>query len=164
MRLRRLLFATSTNLIICFSMKKITHRITDKDSAYRIGKLIASIEVNKPLMVTVEKENRTLANNAAQWPILGAFADQLQWPVNGKMVYMSAEDWKDLLTAAYRNETVRLAMGLDGGVVMLGQRTSKFKREDWPDWMAFLESVAADRGVKIPISKRQALELGFVDA
>lgn len=145
-------------------MKKISHRITDKDSAYRVGKIIASMEINKPLIVTVEKETRTLANNAAQWPILNAFADQLQWPINGHMVYMTAEEWKDVLSSAFKQETVRLAMGLDGGVVMLGQRTSKFKREEWPDWMAFLESVAADRGVKIPISKRQAQEMGFVDS
>ncbi len=144
-------------------MKKITHRVTDKESANRVGRLIASIDVTKALVVTVEKETRTLANNAAQWPILAAFAEQLQWPVNGRMVYMTPEDWKDILTAAFKQETVRLATGLDGGVVMLGQRTSKFKREDWPDWMAFLESVAADRGVKIPVSKRQAQELGFAD-
>ncbi len=138
--------------------KKITYRITDKDSAVRVGRLIASIDIVKPMVVTVERETRTLANNAAQWPILNAFADQLQWPINGYMVYMTSEEWKDVLSSAFKQETVRLAMGLDGGVVMLGARTSKFKREDWPDWMAFLESVAADRGVKIPVSKRYALE------
>jgi len=52
-------------------------------------------------------------------------------------------------------------MGLYGGVVMLGKRTREFKRVEWPEWMAFLESVAADRGVKIPLSKRQCEAMGY---
>ena len=40
--------------------------------------------------VTIAEPNRTLEQNALQWPILQAFADQLQWPVNGQMVWMTA--------------------------------------------------------------------------
>lgn len=143
------------------STKKLHYRIHDAKSAFSVGRTIASLEVTKPMIVTVEHETRNLADNAVQWPILNAFSDQLLWQVNGEMVKMSPEEWKDVLTAAYRQETVRLAMGLNGGIVMLGQRTSKFKHEEWPDWMAFLESVADDRGIKIPVSKKRAKELGF---
>ena len=38
--------------------------------------------------------------------------------------------------------------GLDGGVVMLGQRTSKFGKKEFSDWLTFLHSVAIDRSVK----------------
>ena len=114
---------------------------------------------SEPLMVVkIEpyEENRTLGQNASQWPILNAFANQLLWPVNGEMVKMDAGEWKDVLTAAFKNETVRVAMGLNGGVVMLGKRTSKFKKGEFAEWMEFLNSVAVDRGVKVPMSKAQA--------
>ena len=96
-----------------------------------------------------QEPTRTLDQNAAQWPILQAFADQLEWPVNGRMCKMIDEEWKDVLTAAFKNETVRLAMGLDGGVVMLGQRTSGFGKKGFSDWLEFLHATAADRGVNI---------------
>lgn len=100
-------------------------------------------------VVTIQEKNRTLDQNAAQWPILEAFSQQLQWPVNGQMVHMTAEEWKDVLTAAFQRETARLAMGLDGGVVMLGQRTSKFGKKRFSEWLEFLHAIAAQRGVQV---------------
>lgn len=99
--------------------------------------------------VTISEPNRTLEQNSAQWPILDAFSQQLQWPVNGQMVHMTAEEWKDVLSAAFHRETARLAMGLDGGVVMLGQRTSKFGKRRFSEWLEFLHAVAAMRGVVV---------------
>lgn len=99
--------------------------------------------------VTFEPPSRTLEQNAAQWPILTAFSKQLQWMVNGEMVYMSPDEWKDVLSAAFDNETVRAALGLNGGIVMLGKRTSKFGKKRFSDWLEFLHYVAADRGVKL---------------
>lgn len=99
--------------------------------------------------VTFSEPNRSLEQNAAQWPILEAFSEQLQWPVNGKMTTLSKEEWKDILTAAFTKETARLAMGLDGGVIMLGQRTREFGKKQFSDWLEFLHSVAADRGVQV---------------
>jgi hypothetical protein len=100
-------------------------------------------------VVTIRPATRTLEQNAAQWPILQAFAEQLLWPVNGSMVKMTDEEWKDVLTAAFRQETVRLAMGLNGGVVMLGQRTSRFLKSEFSEWLEFLHATAADRGVVV---------------
>lgn len=103
--------------------------------------------------VTADYETRTSDQNAAQWPILQAFADQLMWPVNGQMSRLTADEWKDILTAAFRQEVPRVAMGLNGGMVMLGQRTSKFKRNEWGAWMEFLNATASHRGVKVPLPK-----------
>lgn len=100
-------------------------------------------------VVRVEPPKRSLDQNAAQWPILAAFSEQLEWPVNGKMSKLSADEWKDVLTAAFRKESPRLAMGLDGGVVMLGQRTSRFKKPEFSEWLEFLHSVVVDRGVTL---------------
>lgn len=100
-------------------------------------------------VVTICEPTRTLEQNAAQWPILEAFSEQLQWPVNGRMTQMTADEWKDVLTAAFRKEQARLAMGLDGGVVMLGSRTSKFVKTEFSEWLDFLNATAAERGVNL---------------
>lgn len=98
--------------------------------------------------VTIAEPRRSLEQNAAQWPILEAFADQLEWPVNGEMTKMTREEWKDVLTAAFDGEA-RVAAGLNGGRVFLGQRTSKFTRAKFSQWLDFLEAVAAERGVEL---------------
>jgi hypothetical protein len=104
--------------------------------------------------VTVVCEpTRNLDQNAAQWPILQAFSDQLVWPVNGRMETLTPEEWKDLLTAAFKREAVRVAMGLDGGMVMLGARTSKFGKKEFSDWLEFLHATAADRGVDLEMDR-----------
>lgn len=100
-------------------------------------------------VVTVQEPSRTLDQNAAMWPILEAFADQLQWPVNGAMVWMTAEEWKDVLSAAFRRESVRVAMGMDGGMVMLGSRTSKFGVREMSEFIEFLKATAAARDVDL---------------
>lgn len=99
--------------------------------------------------VEVKQPSRSLDQNAAMWPILQAFADQLLWPVNGAMVHLSPDDWKDLLTAAFRQDMARVAQGINGGMVLLGARTSKFSRQEFSDFLEFLHSVAADRGVVV---------------
>ena len=100
-------------------------------------------------IVIIQEPNRTLEQNALQWPILQAFSEQLEWPVNGCMTKLTDEEWKDILTAAFRQEQPRLAQGLRGGVVMLGQRTSKFGKREFSDWADFLFAVAAEKGVRV---------------
>lgn len=99
--------------------------------------------------VTVQPPKRTLAQNAALWPILEAFSQQLKWPVNGQMVYMTPEEWKDVLTAGFRREQARLAMGLDGGVVMLGSSTSEMLKPEFSEFLDFLHATAIARGVAV---------------
>ena len=106
-------------------------------------------------VVTVKEPLRSLDQNSAQWPILEAFSRQLKWPVNGRMVELEPEEWKDILTAAFKRETARLAMGLDGGVVMLGLRTSKMGKRMFSEYLAFLNATAADRGVDIGDSRAE---------
>lgn len=99
--------------------------------------------------VTVEPPKRNLEQNSLLWVLLAAFADQLVWPVNGAMVKLSPEEWKDILSAAYKRESQRVAMGLDGGMVMLGLRTSKLNKKEFAELIEFIHSVAADRGVEL---------------
>jgi hypothetical protein len=99
--------------------------------------------------ITVGEPSRNTDQNAAMWPILEAFSEQLEWPVNGKFQKLTADEWKDLLSAAFRKEQNRVAQGLDGGFVMLGQRTSKFSKREFSDFLEFLHATAADRGVVV---------------
>ena len=99
--------------------------------------------------VKVEPPARNLEQNALLWVLLTAFSEQLQWPVNGQMTHLSPEDWKDLLTAAYKRETQRVAMGIDGGMVMLGMRTSRMTKPQFAELIEFVYSVAAARGVEL---------------
>lgn len=98
--------------------------------------------------VQIKEPKRNADQNAAMWPILEAFAEQLEWPVNGVMTKLTKEEWKDLLSAAFRKET-RVALGLDGGFVMLGQKTSHFTKKTFSDWLEFLHATAAQRGVVV---------------
>ena len=100
-------------------------------------------------VVQIKEQTRNLDQNAAMWPILEAFSRQLQWPVNGNMTKLTAEEWKDILTAAFRQENPRLAMGLNGGVVMLGSRTSKMGKREFSDFLDFLNATAVQRGVEL---------------
>lgn len=99
-------------------------------------------------VVKVSPPTRNLEQNAASWVILQAFADQLEWPVNGRMTKMSAEDWKAVLSAAFSNEQ-RIAEGLGGGFVFLGLRTREMSKERFSAWLDFLHATAAERGVEI---------------
>lgn len=111
---------------------------------------VAAVQTAPDGFVTIVCEpTRNLSQNAAQWPILEAFAEQLQWPVNGKMERLTAEEFKDILTAAFKRETVRVAMGLDGGMVMLGARTSAMSKREFSEWLDFLNATAAARGVEL---------------
>lgn len=100
-------------------------------------------------VVTVAEPSRSLDQNAAQWPILSALSEQSEWPVNGVMTKITADDWKDVLTCAYRNEQPRIAAGYKGGMVLLGQRTSRFSKREFSEWLEFLHMVAAERGVTV---------------
>lgn len=97
--------------------------------------------------VTIAPPGRSLDQNSMLWPLLECFSKQLLWPVNGEMVKLEPDEWKDILTAAFRQETVRLAMGLSGGMVMLGLRTSKMSKRDFSEFIEFILATAAQRGV-----------------
>ena len=97
--------------------------------------------------VTVAPPRRNLDQNALLWVLLTAFSEQLKWPVNGAMVQLEPEEWKDVLTAAYRNESQRIAMGLNGGMVILGMRTSQLSKREFAEFIEFIHSVAVERGV-----------------
>ena len=106
--------------------------------------------------MTSRFDRRTIDQNRLMWSLLSDLSRQVRWLVNGRETLMTPDDWKDVLTAAFKRETVRLAMGLDGGVVMLGQRTSKFTKAELKeltnDGLTYKQTAAALQ------QQRQAIE------
>ena len=122
----------------------------------RIRAVACVAEAPDGYVVTVREPTRSLDQNAVQWPYLEAFSKQLKWPVNGTLVELSPDEFKDILTAAFEGERVRLAQGLNGGVVMLGMRTSKMSKARFSEWLEFLMATAADRGVVLSRDEQEA--------
>jgi hypothetical protein len=134
-----------------------SHVIRNEADKCELSKAVLALPLRKPKKVTIETyDQRTADQNAQQWPYLFAFSEQKQWWVNGEPAWLSPDDWKDVLTASYKEEKIKASPTLSGNaIVMLGLRTSKFDVDEWPDWMAFLKWAAADNEIKVPISKRQ---------
>jgi len=103
----------------------------------------------KALSVVASDPTRSLAQNAAMHPILRAWSRQIRHPVNGAMVLVSEADWKNIMTASFRNETQRISQGLDGGVVLLGASTREFKMGEFSEFLEFLHAASAQRGVNL---------------
>lgn len=120
--------------------------------------------------------NRTLDQNAAQWPILDAFAKQCEVPVfPAKLILpliqafhesmgatlkieskrVSAEAWKDILTGEFSTERGVIACG-PGGLATIGQRTSGFSKREFSEWLEWLHATAAQRNVVIYEDERAA--------
>lgn len=78
--------------------------------------------------MTPENEARNQEQNDKMWACLGDISKQVPWPVwfEGRMdiVKLDSESWKNILTAGLE-KSQRMAAGIDGGYVLLGQRTSK---------------------------------------
>jgi len=128
-------------------MRKQFNLINDSVKRNCLG-FVANLPTDEdtPLVVKIGESTRNLEQNALLWKLLECFSEQRQWVVNGEMVSLSSEDWKDLLTAAFRQET-RMAQGLDGGVVMLGGRTSKMGKKEFSEFIEFIYASGAQIGV-----------------
>lgn len=100
--------------------------------------------------VTVAEPTRTTEQNAAQWPILHAYATQKQLCVNGVMEWASEEDWKDVLTGAHKEELARVA-NYRGRMVILGKRTSKFGKGEFSVWLDWLNAAAIEDGIELEL-------------
>ena len=108
----------------------------------------AILELGKSVKVTVEEvtPTRSLQQSAKMWAMLTDISQQVKWHVDGKLQYITAEDWKDILTAGLK-KTQRIAAGVEGGFVALGQRTSRMKVGEMVELIDFLEWFGAEHNV-----------------
>ena len=92
--------------------------------------------------ITFARSKRTLPQNDRMWAMLTEVSAQVDW--YGER--LTPDDWKTVFTAALRKE--RVVPGINGGFVVLGQRTSDMSKEELSDLMELISAFAAARGVK----------------
>lgn len=91
--------------------------------------------------VTVEQPKRSLDQNALLWALLTDVSEQVQW--YGRK--LSATDWKHVFTASlFLQDTVP---GIDGGVVVLGQSTSRMTKKLFSELVELIYAFGAQHGV-----------------
>ena len=115
-----------------------------------LSRILASMLTVKEVLeikVSEWKDTRSLAANRKMWACLGDITRQVEWPVNGQVKLISADDWKDILSASLKREG-RIAQGIDGGFVMLGQRTSKMKVQEMCDLIEIIYVFGSNHNVK----------------
>jgi hypothetical protein len=92
--------------------------------------------------ITFARSKRTLPQNDRMWAMLTEVSAQVDW--YGER--LTPDDWKTVFTAALRKE--RVVPGINGGFVVLGQRTSDMSKDELSDLMELISAFASARGVK----------------
>ena len=96
--------------------------------------------------VEIRERNRSLDQNALLWKLLSILSESLQWPINGKTEKLTADEWKDILSASLDQEN-RIAQGIRGGFVMIGKRTSKMTVRQMTELIELIYAFGAEHGV-----------------
>lgn len=89
---------------------------------------------------------RSTEQNARMWAMLTDLSKQLQWPVDGEMQWLSKEDWKVIISAGLKRHQ-RIAKGIEGGFVMLGESTSRMKMADFAAMIELMFAFGALHGI-----------------
>lgn len=92
-------------------------------------------------VVRVTQKTRSLEQSALMWALLNELSKQVIW--HGQK--LTAEEWKDMATAALKNQKV--VPGISGGFVVLGARTSKMTRAEMSELIDFLYAFGAEHEV-----------------
>jgi len=96
----------------------------------------------KDTRVEFKAPRRSLDQNALMWQRLTEIAEQVEW-YGAKL---SAEDWKDVLSASLRK--ARVVPGIDPGTyVPLGMRTSDMSKQEMTDLLELIAAFGSERGV-----------------
>lgn len=94
------------------------------------------------LTLEAKKATRSSEQNALLWAMLDEVAKQVTW--HGQK--LTADEWKDMATAALKRQKV--VPGIDGGFVVLGSRTSRMTIAEMTELIDFLDAFGAQQGVK----------------
>lgn len=107
----------------------------------------AIAEAPENYRVEIRPRTRSLDQNAIFWSILTDLSRQVDWMVNGVATKLEAEEWKDVLSASLTQET-RMSQGIRGGIVILGQRTSKMTVRQMSELIELALSFGTEKGVR----------------
>lgn len=102
----------------------------------------AHLMAGQQLVIEVKEKTRSTEQNARMWALLTDVSRQVDW--YGQK--LTPEEWKDVFSASLKKQ--KAVPGLDGGFVILGQRTSKMSVREMADLMTLIEAFGADKGVR----------------
>lgn len=131
---------------------KRTIKIKQNDPAFdaRLTEIVRAVMAEKPfrdIEVTIDEPARTPEQHSVLRCRLRDIARQIKWSVDGVDQYIHEDDWKDIFTQAWKKQA-RIAAGIDGGFVMLGQRTSRMRKQEMSDLLELIAAFGAERGVR----------------
>lgn len=112
-----------------------------RDERDRIQAALWASKAPQGTRISFARSKRTIPQNDRMWAMLTELSEQVEWM--GQR--LTTDDWKDMFTAALRKE--RVVPGINGGFVVLGQRTSDMTKEELGDLMELISAFAAERGV-----------------
>lgn len=128
-------------------MDRIQAALINPQQAYQWW--LSAWQTIKPLLIAghrlhveVRQEKRSDHQNRLMWSCLGDLARQIEW--HGQK--LDAEAWKDMATAALKRQ--RVVPGIDGGFVVLGQRTSQMTKAEMTELIDFVHAFGDQRGVQ----------------
>lgn len=108
----------------------------------------------KPYYAVIQPETRRLRQNAIMWVLLNKLSKAIEWPVTDSHgvtcnEYLSADDWKQILSASLEGLSRRVADPNGNGYVMLGHSTSKETVQWMSDMIELIYAFAAQEGVNL---------------
>lgn len=103
--------------------------------------LKAMLMAGHRMQIRIEKETRSLEQNARLWAMLTDISEQVEWYGNR----LTPEEWKDVFSASLKR--AKVVPGIDGGFVVCGQSTSKMTKAEMTELQDLMEAFGAERNV-----------------
>lgn len=124
-------------------MGKVAIILTGPDTRERARAWVA--KAPRGAVFTLVENKRSLPQNDKMWAMLTDIARQAEW--SGKK--RTTKVWKDLFTAAVLTASggVEVVPGLEGGIMLVGLRTSEMSIAEMADLITYMESWGAQNGV-----------------
>lgn len=92
--------------------------------------------------VTIDEPKRSLEQNRKMWALLHDLENQVVW--HGQK--LTAENWKDVMTASLKRQQV--VPGIDGGFVVLGTSTRKMTKLELSELIDLIGAFGSQHGVE----------------
>lgn len=99
------------------------------------------------LSFSVSKATRSTEQNSLLWSVLTDLSKQCEWAVDGVMCKLTPEEVKHILTAGLKKHQ-RMARGIDGGLVILGQSTSRMTVGEMSELITLGHAYGDSQGVR----------------
>lgn len=126
---------------------RLTHEVARNTAINFINQL--PVDSEHPLIIVIDEEKRTLAQNRMMWAVLNDIAKQVEW--NGEK--LTAEEWKHLITANLHGQ--KCVKGIQGGLVFMGLSTRKMKKKNLLMWLSVQSNLAPKMVLHLVLMRRR---------